>query len=81
MSCPGGAYHWAPEIPSTSRIAGAMPSKCETGSQSGGATLTFLLLNVSRAQRDLPERPGIAVVMSVVISYDNPINSGVSALK
>jgi hypothetical protein len=29
MSCPGGAYHWAPEIPSTRTIAGATPRKCE----------------------------------------------------
>jgi hypothetical protein len=29
MSCPGGAYHWAPEIPSNRRIAGATPRKCE----------------------------------------------------
>jgi hypothetical protein len=29
MSCPGGAYHWAPEIPSDRRLAGAIPSKCE----------------------------------------------------
>src|SRR5665213_2412562 len=29
MSCPGGAYHWAPEIPSATRIAGGGPSKCE----------------------------------------------------
>jgi hypothetical protein len=29
MSCPGGAYHWAPEIPSDRRLAGAILSKCE----------------------------------------------------
>jgi hypothetical protein len=29
MSCPGGACHWAPEIPSTARIAGVTPGKCE----------------------------------------------------
>src|ERR1700722_4744693 len=29
MSCPGGAYHWAPEIPGTGRIAGPTPGKCE----------------------------------------------------
>jgi hypothetical protein len=29
MSCPGGAYDWAPEIPSGARLAGAMPRKCE----------------------------------------------------
>jgi hypothetical protein len=29
MSCPGGAYNWAPEIPSRGTLAGAMPRKCE----------------------------------------------------
>jgi hypothetical protein len=29
MSCPGGAYGWAPEIPSEARLAGAMPRKYE----------------------------------------------------
>jgi hypothetical protein len=35
MSCPGGAYHWAPEIPSTRRIAGPTPSKCELAHNRG----------------------------------------------
>ena len=29
MACPGGVYHWAPEIPSARRIAKPRPSKCE----------------------------------------------------
>ncbi len=29
MLCPGGAYAWAPEIPSGERLADPMPSKCE----------------------------------------------------
>jgi len=29
MSCPGGAYHWAPKIPSEQTIAGVPPGKCE----------------------------------------------------
>jgi hypothetical protein len=29
MSCPGGAYHWAPEIPSPQTIADAVLVKCE----------------------------------------------------
>jgi hypothetical protein len=29
MSCPGGAYSWAPEIPSAGKLAGAMLSRCE----------------------------------------------------
>jgi hypothetical protein len=29
MLCPGGAYYWAPEIPSGYNLAGAMLSKCE----------------------------------------------------
>jgi hypothetical protein len=28
-SCPGGAYYWAPEIPSATTIAAAMPAKYE----------------------------------------------------
>jgi len=35
MSCPGGAYHWAPEIPSARRIAGPTPSKCELAHNRG----------------------------------------------
>ena len=35
MSCPGGAYHWAPEIPSTQTIAGARPGKCELAHNRG----------------------------------------------
>jgi hypothetical protein len=34
-SCPGGAYHWAPEIPSTWRIAGVTPGKCELAHNRG----------------------------------------------
>lgn len=29
MLCPGGAYAWAPKIPSADTLAGSMPSKCE----------------------------------------------------
>jgi hypothetical protein len=29
ISCPGGAYYWAPEIPSTKGIAVTMTGKCE----------------------------------------------------
>ena len=29
MSCPGGAYQWAPEIPTYVKLASAQPSKCE----------------------------------------------------
>src|ERR1700737_4581633 len=29
MSCPGGVYYWAPEIPSAGKLAGAMLSRCE----------------------------------------------------
>jgi len=29
MLCPGGAYAWAPEIPSADTLAGSVPSKCE----------------------------------------------------
>ncbi len=35
MSCPGGAYHWAPEIPSAKTIAGALPGKCELAHNRG----------------------------------------------
>src|SRR5450755_2491948 len=35
MSCPGGAYHWAPEIPSVRTIAGPKPSKCELAHNRG----------------------------------------------
>ena len=28
MLCPGGAYAWAPEIPSADTLAGSVPSKC-----------------------------------------------------
>jgi len=35
ISCPGGAYHWAPEIPGANAIAGAMPSKCEPAHNPG----------------------------------------------
>jgi hypothetical protein len=29
ISCPGGAYYWAPKIPSSGTVTGAMVSKCE----------------------------------------------------
>jgi hypothetical protein len=29
ISCPGGAYAWAPKIPSAANLAGAVPRKCE----------------------------------------------------
>ena|ERR1700728_2723091 len=29
ISCPGGVYCWAPEIPSAKRLTGAKPSTCE----------------------------------------------------
>jgi hypothetical protein len=29
ISRPGGVYNWAPEIPSTGDLAGAMPGKCD----------------------------------------------------
>jgi hypothetical protein len=35
LTVPGGAYHWAPEIPSANVIAGAMPSKCEPANNPG----------------------------------------------
>ena len=34
-SCPGGAYYWAPEIPSATTIAAAMPAKYELVHSSG----------------------------------------------
>jgi hypothetical protein len=61
ISCPGGAYHWAPEIPSKNSIAGGIPSKCElahnpahsfqTGAGSGprlkNSELSLAALNLS----------------------------------
>ena len=29
ISCPGGAYHWAPEIPSHNRLADTELTRCE----------------------------------------------------
>ena len=35
ISCPGGAYYWAPEIPGSKRLAGATPSTCELAHNRG----------------------------------------------
>jgi hypothetical protein len=51
MSCPGGAYHWAPEIPSTQTIAGARPGKCELAHNRGAF---FPQLRGARVRRPQP---------------------------
>jgi hypothetical protein len=45
ISCPGGAYYWAPEIPSSKRLAGATPSTCELAHNRGS-----VLSEMARAQ-------------------------------
>jgi hypothetical protein len=35
ISCPGGVYYWAREIPSAESLAGAKPSTCELAHNRG----------------------------------------------
>jgi hypothetical protein len=51
ISCPGGAYYWAPEIPRSKRLAGPTPSTCE---------LAHNVLNLSKTARSFgPASPAL----------------------
>jgi hypothetical protein len=51
MSCPGGAYHWAPEIPSEQSIAGVTPGKCELVHNRG-----YILFQIGAGSGPCPQR-------------------------
>jgi hypothetical protein len=61
MLCPGGAYAWAPKIPSAGTLAGSMPSKCE---------LVHNLLILSRTARGFG--PALTALIEDVI---DPVQS------